>query len=683
MVFVYPLFLWALTAISLPVIIHLFNFRRYKKVYFTNVKFLKALQQESKSKSRLKELLILISRCFAIACLVLAFCQPVIPIEKNAAFKPGAAALSIYLDNSFSMENVSKQGPLLDIAKTRALELVKTAGNADKLQLITNDFEGRHQRFYSKEDIVNAIGEVKISSAVRLLGDVLHRQSEFLQTSRLSNKKIYVFSDAQRSTFNLDAISADTLIRTTVIPLAVNAVNNIFVDSCWFETPLQQKGFIQKLHAGIVNKGNAKVDAGSVKLFLNGQQIAISSFSLAADSKTEVQFTFECKKEGFNFGSVKLEDYPVTFDDELFFAFNSKVNVSVCLVNGKGQEADNAFTSLFKGDSIFKINTFSEQMIDYNAFKSSDVVILNQLPELSTGLLSEIMKFTEKGGSMVIIPAQNANLLLYNNALTALKLPSLGLLDTLPVKTEKIETETGFYSGVFEKMDERLNLPLVNKHFKLLSGSKTDFETILTLQNRDNLLGMARANNALVYLFTAPLNDKATNFNKHALFVPTFYRMSFTSLKASPLFYPVSANVLINLKNDAAAIDQPPHIIKTGSAADMIPETRVVNNSLFLYTQRQINDPGFYQVYRNSDTLLPLAFNYSRKESDLACYTVEELESIIEKSGVRNLSLIADTGADLSKQILQGSEGKKLWKLFIILTILFISIEVALLRFLK
>ncbi|MES2681737.1 MAG: BatA and WFA domain-containing protein [Bacteroidota bacterium] len=683
MVFVYPLFLWALAAISLPVIIHLFNFRRYKKVYFTNVKFLKALQHESKSKSRLKELLILISRCLAIACLVLAFCQPVIPDEKSAGFKPGASAVSIYLDNSFSMENVSRQGPLLEIAKARAIELVKAAGNADKLQLITNDFEGRHQRFHSKEDIVNAIEEVKISSAVRLVSDVVSRQIEFLNTSRLSNKKIYLFSDAQKSTFNLGNIPADTLIRTTVIPLAANAVNNIFVDSCWFETPLQQKGFIQKLHAGIVNKGNSKVDAGSVKLFLNGQQVAISSFSIAAGAKTEVLFTFECKKEGFNFGSVKIEDYPVTFDDELFFAFNSKVSVLVCLVNGKGQEGENAFSSLFKADSIFKFNAFSEQMIDYNAFKTSDVVILNQLPELSTGLLSEIIKFTGKGGSMVIIPAQNANLLSYNNALTALKLPNLGSLDTAVVKTEKIETEAGFYSGVFEKIDERLNLPVVNKHFKLLTGSRTDYEPILTLQNRDNLLGMVRENNALVYLFTAPLNDKATNFNKHALFVPTFYRLSFTSLKASPLFYPVSANVLINLKNDAAAIEQPPHIKKTGAGADMIPEMRVINNSLFLYTQRQVNEPGFYQVYRNSDTLLPLAFNYSRKESDLACYTAEDLEKMIEKSGIKTLSLIADTGADLSKQILQGTEGKKLWKLFIILTILFISIEVALLRFLK
>src|ERR1700745_1818876 len=104
MSFLYPQFLWALSLLSLPVIIHLFNFRRYKKVYFTNVKFLREIQEETKSSSRLKELLILAMRCLAIACLVLAFAQPFIPGGLNTA-KRGNTAVSIYIDNSFSMEN--------------------------------------------------------------------------------------------------------------------------------------------------------------------------------------------------------------------------------------------------------------------------------------------------------------------------------------------------------------------------------------------------------------------------------------------------------------------------------------------------------------------------------------------------------------------------------------------------
>ncbi|MBL7913119.1 MAG: BatA and WFA domain-containing protein [Bacteroidia bacterium] len=683
MMFVYPAFLWALAAVTIPIIIHLFNFRRYKKVYFTNVRFLKELQHQSKSKSRLREILVLIARCLAIACLVLAFCQPVLFDKDTVITNTGAKAVSIYIDNSFSMENVNKQGPLLEIAKNKAKEIIKAFGNGDKFQIITNDFEGKHQRFNSKEDAINVIDEVKISSATRLYSDVLKRQTEFLGSSNLADQKVYALSDAQETTFNLNEIQNDTTVKVTLVPLKANEVNNIYIDTCWFETPLQQKGFIQKLHANIVNYGNTNLEIGSAKLFLNKQQIAISSFSVEANSKKEIQFTFECKKEGVNYGSIKIEDFPITFDDELFFAFNSKVNVSVCLINGKEQTQDNAIATLFKTDSLFKLNSFSEQAIDFGAFKTSDVVILNQLAELSTGLMAEVTKFTNTGGSVVFIPAQNANIPSYNQALTMLQMPNLVALDSSKLKVDKIELASKFYAGVFEKISDRLNLPLVTNHYKLARTNSMDFETILMLQNSDALFGLSRKDNALVYLFSVPLNEKCTNFPKHALFVPTFYQICFNSLKSVPLSYQASSNVVINIKNDLATADQPPHIKQVGGLLDVIPESRVLNNGLALYTQRQISLPGFFEVQRNTTLLLPLAFNYSRKESNLKCQDVEQLKKIIDDKAFKNIQLIEDTSVDITGQIQQGAEGKKLWKIFIILTLLFIGIEIALLRFLK
>src|SRR5437868_5764156 len=149
MSFVFPSFLYALFAVSIPIIIHLFNFRKYKTVYFTNVKFLRELKQESQSKSRLKELLILAARILAISCLVLAFAQPVL-VDKTAKIKTGDKAIGIYIDNSFSMEGVNKNGTLLSDAKKRANEIVNAFGSADRFMLLTNDFEGKHQRLLSK-----------------------------------------------------------------------------------------------------------------------------------------------------------------------------------------------------------------------------------------------------------------------------------------------------------------------------------------------------------------------------------------------------------------------------------------------------------------------------------------------------------------------------------------------------
>lgn len=683
MMFVYPAFLWALAAVSIPIIIHLFNFRRYKKVYFTNVKFLKEIQHQSKSKLRLREILVLLARCLAICCLVIAFSQPIIKDKNTVILNSGAKAISIYLDNSYSMENVNKQGPLLEVAKTKAKEIVKAFSNSDKFQIITNDFEGRHQRFNSKEDVLNIIDEIKISSSVRYFSDVFKRQSEFLKSSNLVNKNLFAISDAQKSTFNLNEINNDTSVKLTLVPLMANETNNLYIDSCWFESPLQQKGFIQKLHAKIVNNGNATIEIGSAKLYLNKQQIAISSFSVEANSTTEIKFTFDCKQEGINYGSIKIEDYPITFDDELFFAFNSKVNISVCVINGKDQNSENSITNLLKSDSLFKSTIFSEQAIDFSMFKTSDVIFLNQLSELSSGLMTELLKFSEVGGSIVFIPSQNLSLINFNQSLSAFNLPNFITSDSSSLKFDKIESASTFYSGVFEKINDRMNLPTITKHFKLQTYSKMDFEGILTLQNADVFFGESKKNNATVYLITSPLNEKCTNFSKHALFVPTLYQICFNSVKALPLFYNVSSNVLITIKNDITLKDQPVHIKQVSGDFDIIPESRLINNALSLFPHNQINVPGFFEVLRNNTLLIPLAFNYSRKESDLNCLNNEQLNKIINDKTFMNINIIENTANELTSFIQQGTEGKRLWKLFIILTLLFIAAEVAILRLLK
>nr|MBA3901205.1 BatA domain-containing protein [Bacteroidota bacterium] len=122
MKFLFPTFLFALFAIAIPIIIHLFNFRKFKKIYFTNVKFLKEVKQETQSKSKLKHLLVLCTRILAITFLVFAFAQPFIPSENSNAVI-GDKVVSVYVDNSFSMQAQSEQGGLFEESRRRAREI--------------------------------------------------------------------------------------------------------------------------------------------------------------------------------------------------------------------------------------------------------------------------------------------------------------------------------------------------------------------------------------------------------------------------------------------------------------------------------------------------------------------------------------------------------------------------------
>ncbi|MBK7818938.1 MAG: hypothetical protein IPJ60_16400 [Sphingobacteriaceae bacterium] len=208
----------------------------------------------------------------------------------------------------------------------------------------------------------------------------------------------------KKSSFNLEEIKNDSTNQITIVPLEANETNNLYIDSCWFESPIQQKGFLQKLNVLIQNKSQKTIDAGTVRLMVNGNQTSIGSFSVEASSKKELAISFTIKNEGLNYASVKLDDYPITFDDELFFTFNSKLTINTVFVNGKEATTLPFFNSLFAADSLFNYVQLSENAIDYSKFKNADLIVLNEINEPSNGLISELTKFTQKGGNIVVIP---------------------------------------------------------------------------------------------------------------------------------------------------------------------------------------------------------------------------------------------------------------------------------------
>ena len=173
MQFLYPTFLFALAALAIPIILHLFYFRRFKKVYFTNVRFLKEVKEETSARSKLRNLLVLLMRLLAIIFLVLTFAQPFIP--QDVEVKKGLKTVSVFVDNSFSMSALSQDVPLLEKAKQRAREIIQAYAVDDEFQILTNDFEGRHQRLVSQEDALDLVDEISISPSVREVSKVLTR----------------------------------------------------------------------------------------------------------------------------------------------------------------------------------------------------------------------------------------------------------------------------------------------------------------------------------------------------------------------------------------------------------------------------------------------------------------------------------------------------------------------------
>lgn len=679
--FLFPTFLIGLVAIAIPIIIHLFNFRKYKKVYFTNVQFLKELKQESDSKSKLKEWLILAMRILAIACLVFAFAQPFIPGKTKTV--QGEKAISVYIDNSFSMESTNKKGTLLENAKEYATEIVNTFNASDKFQLLTNDFEGKHQRFVSKEDFIEQLNEVKISSATKALNDVVKRQQDFLQNSSSKNKRIFLLSDFQKNTSIFNKTDVDTSIVVSCIPIASSEVSNVYIDSVWFETPVQQFGTQQIVHAIIINKSAKDIENGTLKLFINNVQVSLSSFNVSAGNKKDASISFTVKVKGINKGILKIEDYPITYDDDFYFSFNAQTTINALVINGKETKTSGNFKSLMQNDSLFVYQENNELSIDYSVFSKTNIIVLNELSSLTSGLTSELQKFVSNGGSLVIFPNKKADLESYNTAFQNLQLPQITKLDTVNTKTQSINFEQGLYEGVFDKIDQRMDLPKVFEHFELTKATNSNSQSLVLLQNGQSLLSLNPLGSGKIYLFSIPSDESCSNLLKHALFVPTLIKMSILSLKPSPVYYKTAVNEAIVLNTSSNFSDKPLHIIKDDKKNDVIPEHRLMNNATTLFTQNQITEAGHYEVFENTSSIKDLAFNFDRKESDMNFMSQEDLQKQIDEKGLNNLSIILPNEKTLTNALQEVNDGKKLWKLFLILALIFLAAEILIIRLFK
>ena len=679
--FLFPTFLIGLAAIAIPIIIHLFNFRKYKKVYFTNVQFLKELKQESDNKSKLKEWLILAMRILAISCLVFAFAQPFIPGKVKTI--QGEKAISIYIDNSFSMESTNKKGTLLENSKTLATEIVNTFNASDKFQLLTNDFEGKHQRFISKEEFVEQLNDVKISSATKSISDVIKRQQDFLQNSSAKNKRIFLLSDFQKNTSVISKSDIDTSISISCIPIASSEVNNVYIDSVWFETPVQQYETQQIIHAVIINKSNKDIENGSLKLYINDAQVSLASFNVSAGNKKDVSISFTVKVKGINKGVLKIEDYPITYDDNFYFSFNAQTIINALVINGKDTKTSGNFKSLMQNDSLFVYKENSDASIDYSVFSKTNIIVLNELNTITSGLTSELQKFVNAGGSVVIFPNKKSDIISYNTAFQTLLLPQIIKLDTTNIKTQSINFEQGLYEGVFDKVDQRMDLPKVFEHFEFTKITNNNSQGLVLLQNGQFLISLNTLGNGKVYMFSIPSDETSSNLLKHALFVPTLIKMAILSLKPSPVYYKTALNEVIALNSTSNFSDKPLHIVKDDKKVDVIPEHRLLNNTTALYTQNQITEAGHYNVEENNVIIKDLAFNFDRKESDMNFMTQEDLQKQIDEKGLKNVSVIELNEKSLTNALQEVNDGKKLWKLFLILALMFLAAEILIIRIFK
>jgi hypothetical protein len=677
--------LWGLLAISIPVIIHLFNFRKHKKVYFSNIKYIQELKLQTRKQSRLRHLLVLLARILAIICLVLAFAQPFIPASINVTTTRSANVVSIYVDNSFSMEAEATSGELFSLAREKAREIALAYRSSDLFQLLTNDFEGRHQRLLSQEEFLEMLGETGLSPSVRPLSQVVLRQDELFRTAPSGNRLRFLLSDFQKATADFDQVYDDSLVKSFLLPLAPEGASNLYIDSCWFESPVHQLGQNVKLMVRIRSASSADMEKIPVKLTVNGSQKALASFDIQAGSGTLVELPFTSHEAGIQMGSVAITDYPVTFDDELFMVY--VVQEAIPVLNIHGDQEKLFLNSLMGHDSAFAYEAVSYKNVNYDRFSSYSLIILDGLPQISSGLGQALSEFSANGGSLLLIPAIKMDLVSYRSFLDGMGVSSYKDPVTADTRVSELDLKNPLFMDVFEggslsgkKSDTPVDLPTVKTYYPLLRSANPGRISLMKMMNQDDFLTVENPKGGPVYLLAVPLDDQFTNFPRHALFVPVIYRIALLSGASDPLYYPVGSNEVIGLKNITLQGEDVVKISNAAGTEEFIPGQRSFGSRADLLLYDQVREAGHYRVTSGDSLVMGLAFNYDRKESDISCFSSEDMEKVIKSRGLDNYSVMKDGQKPLADSIEELSQGRRFWKLFIILALFFLGAEIFLLR---
>lgn len=628
MQFLNPLFLFGLLAISIPIIIHLFNFRRYKKLEFSSIKYLKQVLLETKKQKKVRNLLLLLSRILSILFLVLLFSYPYIQKQDSNLLSKAKNSVVVFIDNSFSMQNNSSQGSALDQAKQRAKEIIDAYENEDSFMLLTTELLGKHQSFVDKKRFVELVNEVEISSVSSLNSSSLQKAFSLLNTKQ-TNRLLYFISDFQSPGFDVENFPMDTTVLTNFVPIEVNNLDNLYIDSISFASPIFSLSNNVTINIKVKNSSENDAEKVGLKLYLNDKQISIASVDIPSNQSEVIEMSFPLESRGIIHGRISILDNPISFDDDFFFTIHTKESINILSVNS--QSPNPFIQKLFSNTPELNLVNINDKSIDFSEFNKYSLIILNSLRTLPSGLVSELKNFRQNNGDMIIIPDNQLDLNSFSNAMREMSLPYYSKLNERENRVMIIDDNNSLFKDVFTSKEKDMEKPVSKRYFSLSQAKTLSNQVLFEFENKESFLSLSQDKDSKVYIFTSNLSSDNTNFVSQALFVPTLWNMALFSQKIPQTFYFLSGDNNIDITSSVNSTNlEVLHIKSLDNKVSVIPQITKANNRIMI---NPINTPlksGNYNIYNKEELITGVSFNYDRRESEMRFLSNTQLKDKIK-----------------------------------------------------
>ena len=643
MQFKHPELLYALFLLIIPILVHLFQLRKFQKEAFTNVAFLKQISIQTRKSNTIKKWLVLFTRLGIIAMMVLAFAQPFFT-QSDTATKEKETV--IYLDNSFSMQ---AKGPSGQLFRQALQDLIVNIPEEETFTLLTNT------ETYKDISIKNTRNNLlKLGYAAEQLTPsaiALKAQKEF-SSNPATEKQLIVISDfqdkGQQQNISLEDVSLHYVQLRPVIE------NNIAIDSVY---PTQSETNKLSLVATLSTQERRETNV-PISLYNGEQLIAKATASFNEATETEVEFDIDTQTD-FN-GRLTIEDPLLPFDNTLYFNNNTVQAIKVLSIN----EGEQDFLSRIYTTPEFAYTAANHTTLDYSKIPDYNFIILNEVKVPSHALVNALATFVSNGGSVVCILNETGEASNYTTLLSRLGGLQIGELGSDGRLVTSINYDHPLYRNVFDNRIQNFQYPSVSNRFVVNNG-----ESILNFEDGSAFI----TGKEKVYIITGGLNISNSNFQNSPLIVPTLYNMAKQSLSLPTLYF---TNGVSNTY-DIPAVVQEDGILSLANIETpdktQIPLQRTFGNKVSITTQEQPENAGIYNVLHKDSILQQISYNYGRDESVLRYQNIQATEGVSYNTSVVTLF---DT-------LKEANSIQSLWKWFVIFALVFLLLEMLILKFFK
>lgn len=635
-----PNILYALAALVIPIVVHLFQLRKFQKTSFTNVKFLKEISVETRKSSQLKKWLILCCRLLIFTCIIFAFSEPYLTRKKTTH---STTETVLYIDNSFSNKMKGAKGELL---KVKIQEVLEHFPLHEKITVLTNT------KTYTKKTLDELKQElIAIDyTPTQLSYKTVALKAEKLFSKNNNTEKHFIYlSDFQKNNA-IDTSFFSKNYKTTLLQSSPVSKSNISIDSAYFSSEHANNN---KLNV-VVRQQHNSLKTVPISVYNNDSLVSKTSIALKKSTNTIA----------LNLGTetnlnIKIQlTYPKnTLGNTLYINKQKPRKQNVLAI---GSRENNLFLTKIYTQNEFNFSQNTINNIDYSLINQQHLIILNELELLPVNLIRNIISFSKKGGTVICIPSQKIDISNYNTLTPVFHQPN-----AIESRLTKINYAHPLFSGVFEKQVDHFQYPTIKTHYTL-----KQYQTVLlSLENQNPFLVKKNS----FYIFSSALNNQNSNFKQAPLIVPILYNIAKNSLKSSVNYYHIGKENIIDIpltlsKDEVVSLHR--------QTESFIPLQQVKKNTVRIQTNETPSSAGFYRIKTpRANTPHWLAFNYDNSENLMTYHNIKSYENQHIKA--------SNSLHNTINEIISSNDVAALWKWFVIFALLFLLIELLILKYFK